>query len=160
MNKITINWKDIVAVILGVAIVKMALYYYPFISPYLDECAYNFVANNFRSQTVMQLKKKNEINKNSTNIYYIGRSSCPDCRENIIHVKRLLKISENTFNIPTYYVRLKDVISVNERKYLDSIGVDEIPTIVRSKNGKITQFKYRDINAKNYIEKFKKFTRD
>lgn len=157
MNKIAIGWKDIVAVILGVIIVKIALYYYPFMSSSLDECAYNFVTTNFRTRTVMQLKIKNETSKDSTSIYYVGRSSCPDCRENIIHVKRLFRISKDTFSVPAYYIRLKDVISRNERKYLDSIDVDEIPTIILSKGGKLTQFRYRDINAKNYVEKFKKF---
>ena len=93
-------------------------------------------------------------------MYYIGRSSCIDCRESIGNTKKLKKLLAEEYHTNMYYVKLKNNISQSEREYLNSIKVDNIPTIVAFRGNKVYQFKYDKIVAKDFENKFRQFIKN
>lgn len=61
------------------------------------------------------------------------------------------------YHINMYYVKLKNTISESEREYLDSIKVDNIPTIIAFRGNKVYQFKYDEIIANDFEHRFRQF---
>lgn len=80
MNKISLGKSELVAILLTVIIVKLAIYYYPIMEPYFAGNVYSAVTTEFKVITVKQLWE-NDYSQSKTKMYYIGRSSCIDCRD-------------------------------------------------------------------------------
>lgn len=156
MNKISFGKSELVAILLAVIVAKLAIYYYPMMEPYFAGNVYDAVIAKFEVRTVKQLHK-NEESHSETGMYYIGRSSCIDCRESIGNTKKLSKLLLKEYHINMYYVKLKNTISESEREYLDSIKVDNIPTIIAFRGNKVYQFKYDEIIANDFEHRFRQF---
>lgn len=159
MNKISLGKSELVAILLTVIIVKLAIYYYPIMEPYFARNVYSAVTTEFKVITVKQLWE-NDYSQSKTKMYYIGRSSCIDCRESIGNTKKLKKLLAEEYHTNMYYVKLKNNISQSEREYLNSIKVDNIPTIVAFRGNKVYQFKYDKIVAKDFENKFRQFIKN
>lgn len=155
-QKVSLEVKSIVALIIAVIAARGMLFYLPEVKPYIGEYAYDYVTNDFSEKNVEQLESDILAN-NNVSLYYIGRGSCSDCRETVRNVKQLKDLSENSYNIPMYYVKLADEISDKERAFLDSIDVDGIPTLVLVRYENTKQFGLYDITAANFVGKFKEF---
>ena len=152
---ITFSKKEIIALILVMILVKSGFYLYPLAESHFGESAYIAVTKEFEKKSVQDMQADGKEDNN--NIYYIGRPSCIDCRVAIKNTRVLYRICDEKNNQKMYYVRLKNEISDSERKYLDSISVDNIPTIVSFKDGEALQFEYDDITAEKFIEKFEDY---
>lgn len=156
MNKISFEKSELAAILLAVILVKLAIYYYPMMESYFAGNVYNAVTTEFEERTVKQLQE-NDGSQSETSVYYIGRSSCIDCRESIGNTKKLLKLLSEEYHTNMYYVKLKNNISQSEREYLDSIKVDNIPTIIAFRGNKVYQFKYDKIIANDFENRFRQF---
>ncbi|OLR55637.1 hypothetical protein BHK98_05905 [Hornefia porci] len=154
--RISFTKNEIIAVFLAIVLIKVGMYFYPIVEPYFAESSYVAITGSFETKSVMDLQEASK-NPNDRNCYYIGRSNCIDCRESINNIRELYIDYEGDANNRMYYVKLKNEITDEERKYLDSISIDSIPTIVKFEKGQAVQFGYDEINSKQYKEKFKKF---
>lgn len=159
MKKISFGKSELAAIILTIILIKLAVFYYPTMEPYFAGNVYNAVTANFEVRTVKQLQESNN-DPSVTGMYYIGRASCIDCRESIGNTKKLLKLLPEEYHINMYYVKLKNNISESEREYLDSIQVDNIPTIVAFHNNKAYQFEYDEITSRDFENKFRQFVEE
>ncbi len=153
----TFNKIDILTIIVVILVIKLSLYYYPTLEPYLAGNVYNAIASdNFEIKTVAELKNENNVNED-IQAYYIGRASCIDCRVAIGNTLKLSDVFSKKYKKNMSYVQLKNNINDNERAYLDSIGIDNIPVIIISYNGVDYQFEYDDIISQNSENNFVKF---
>ncbi len=153
--KIVFSRDEIVALVLTVVIIKAGLYFYPSMEPYFAESAYIVTTSGLEEKTVQVMEIEGK--EKSNNVYYIGRPNCADCRMSIKNIKRLYQICNKGGNRKMYYVELKKEITDSERRYLDSISVDSIPTIIRCEGGEVVQFGYDEINSAHYEKAFKRF---
>ncbi len=156
-QKITLNIKGIVALIIIVVSVKYVWFTLPEIKPIIEEYAYATVTNDFDVKSVKDLRSNIERKYNSVKLYYIGRGSCGDCRASIRNIKCLKNLAEKEYDMAMNYIKLKNEISKEERYFLDNLDVDGIPILLLVKNGEIKRFDFYDITAENFTERFKKF---
>lgn len=157
MNKNTITFRiiDVITIVIVILFIKFALYYYPNIEPVFDEFAYNILVDDMNIKTVSEMENAG-TSSSGDELYYIGRGSCIDCREGISNILILKEYAEETGR-KFFYVKLKNEITEEERRYLDSIGVDNIPTITLLKGGKIKQFGFEEIVSSDFKSKFEDF---
>lgn len=156
---VTFKWKDLAAIVFLILVIKLAIYYYPTMEPYLSGNVYNALVKNCDTKTVAEMQIENN-SKEGLCAYYIGRSNCIDCRVALGNTLELADLFSKEYENNMYYVRLKNNINESERKYLDSIDVDNIPAIIIIYGGETHQFVYDDIMSKDYKKNFKKFVDD
>lgn len=158
-NKISFQISEIITILIIIIIIKLVVFYYPTMKPYFAINAYNSVIGDFEIKTIKQLKERpNDLEDSS--FYYIGRSSCIDCQESIINIKKLSDLLLEDYNIKMYYVKLDDKISDNEKSVLNTLEVCNIPLIMAFRDGTIYRFNYDEITSNNYEEKFRSFVKE
>lgn len=67
---------------------------------------------------------------------YIGRPSCQDCQD--YYPQLLEKLKDNNLKIHYFNTECKASEKSNMKKFMEEIGITEIPSIIHIKNGKIT----------------------
>jgi len=67
---------------------------------------------------------------------YIGRPSCPDCQD--YYPQLLEKLKDNNLKIYYFNTECKASEKSNMKKFMEEIGITEIPSIIHIDKGKIT----------------------
>lgn len=156
-KKITIKKQDALALLLLAILIKIAIYYYPVAEPRAFETAYDIITMSLQTVTVDYMKISQNERNTDIRYYYVGRGNCPDCRDAINNIMVLSEIVDKEFGGTLYYVRLKNRISEEDRRYLDSVEIDNIPTIAIIISDQCYLFEYDQITSNNYIEAFSAF---
>lgn len=146
--------KDIlfwIVVLMLAYLIKSFIYYFPDIKQIVERYNYDLTIEEFEVAKIKNIDKSVK-DKNGAEIFFIGRVSCPDCREVIRRIKTL----EENLNLDLKYVDLEEKIEEEELDYLqEDLGVESIPSIIVISNEKIKKFDYHDIIETNYEKKIK-----
>ncbi len=79
---------------------------------------------------------------------YVGRPNCPDCQKYFPRLKKYLE--ENSFTLLYFNTKVKVSKKQDMIVFLNDLGVDEVPAIIKIDNGKVVRIfdmqKEEDIN--------------
>lgn len=157
MGELKIKKQDIIAILVLIVLVKTAWYCFSIADPRIKEIAYGTITDRLITTSVLDMQSADKQNSNENLYYYIGRGNCPDCRDAINNIMSLSELIRAKYGSDLEYVKLQNKINDAEREYLDSIEVDNIPTIVVINHKGAYRFEYEQIISENYITEFKKF---
>lgn len=91
--------------------------------------------------------------KNKSMIVYVGRGTCPDCRE---FVPRLKSISKK-LSVKIYYLDTENEEKANLNRLIKKININSIPTILNIQNGKVQSIisypQTTDSNVRKLLQK-------
>lgn len=86
---------------------------------------------------------KNKFNSNEKNVFFIGRDTCPACKQ----FKPTVIEFSNQEKITIYYVNMTDATEDDWNSIFSIVNVDYIPTIVISNNSQVL---YNEHGLKSY----------
>lgn len=96
----------------------------------VEEKEYNQIMLELCEKTIRELENIKPTT-NSENAYvYFGRATCSYCREFVIKNKELLMERKDFYYVDT------EKITKNEKKLLETYGIDEIPAVIEITNSK------------------------
>lgn len=156
-KKITIKKQDALALLLLAILIKISIYYYPVAEPRVFETAYDIITTPLQTVTVGYMEISQSERNTDIHYYYVGRGNCPDCRDAVNNIMVLSEIVDKELGGTLYYVKLKNKISEEDRRYLDSVEIDNIPTIAIICSGQCYLFEYDQLTSNNYVEAFSAF---
>lgn len=100
---------------------------------------------------INQQDLKNIISGKETTWVYIGRPSCPDCKE--FYPQLIDFVNQNKLHIYYYNTECRASKKMIVRKYYNSLGVKTVPSIIQIKDGIID--KVYDVQIEKEFNSFK-----
>lgn len=153
--RVELEGKTVLFIIMVIILTRLTIANFPILEPYLEQCAYVHVTKDMKKIRVEDMERVLD-KRSGTELYYIGRSSCGDCREVIKNIL-VLENSLSGENITMKYVELENEITDVERKQLDIIGVKEIPVILLVNDEETRCYDYYDMISNDYRKRFTMF---
>lgn len=92
--------------------------------------------NNDNDLIIISKKEIHDFQTNKKDAWvYIGRPSCPDCQDYYPQLKE--KVKDTKLKIYYFNTECKASEKGNMKKFMEEIGITEIPSIIHINNGKI-----------------------
>ncbi len=76
-----------------------------------------------------------KVNNDETFWVYVGRPNCPDCQKYYTQLVEYLE--NNSLEILYFNTRVKVAEKADMTKYLNNLGIDEIPAVLNINNGDV-----------------------
>lgn len=152
-QKISFEIKSIIIIMFCIIGIRGIIYEIPQSQPFIGKYAYDLVTRGFSHVDIKRLKNDIKV-KEEISLYFLGRGSCSDCRENIKNIKTLSHLSKQKYGIAVNYIQLDESLDETKKDFLKELEVESIPTMLLVTKEGIRQFDIYDISATNHEDKF------
>lgn len=121
-----------------------------------NEASEVYEENSEMLNTISKEEFKKKISNQEDFWIYVGRPNCPDCQKYYPRLERYLE--ENSLTLLYFNTKVKVSQKEDMVEFLNDLGVDEIPAILKIKNGNVVEI--FDMQKEDDIVKFEKEYKD